>query len=155
MTKIQFKLEHDMSHHNVLEACNEALKKSGTSVLFEVEDAEYDGYDIILLRTYGSNDQKKTKEIDISGSTGVVGSYGPNDYGYIHAAIVRAAKELKIAQELYSQGHYPHSKACEIPMDHPLRTAMEAFAILDKEYAHYANEIPDPDLFSTYRSKPD
>ena len=81
---------------------------------------------------------------------GVEGLYGPNDGGYIHTRLVAAAKELKDAQILYSQGHYAHSNAKIIPNDHPLRVAMEELAKLDKEYAQHANKEPNKELFSTY-----
>jgi len=83
-------------------------------------------------------------------NSGVTGSFGPNDNGYIHRHLVKAAKEIRMVQELYSQGHYAHSNAKIIPQDHPLRLVMEQLAKLDKEYAIYDNSIPNEDLFSTY-----
>jgi hypothetical protein len=80
----------------------------------------------------------------------VTGFHGPNDGGYIHLAIKESAKYLKRAQELFSQGHYPHSNAKEIPKDHPLRVAMEQMSKIDEQYAFYANTKPDPEYFSTY-----
>ena len=80
----------------------------------------------------------------------VSGSFGPNDGGYIHQRLVNSAKEIKKAQELYSQGHYAHSNAKIIPQGHPLRVIMEQLAELDKQYAMYANTTPNKDLFSTY-----
>jgi len=87
----------------------------------------------------------KTKEQD-----GVSGSYGPNDFWYIHNKIVNCAKELKSAQELYSEGHYSHSNAKIISKKHPLRVAMTQLSKLDEMFAMWANTTPDKDLFSTY-----
>ena len=81
---------------------------------------------------------------------GVVGSYGPNDGGYIHARLVAAAKELRLAQELYCQEHYPHGDARVITSGSPFRTAMDALSELDNIYARYANVKPNPELFSTH-----
>jgi hypothetical protein len=81
---------------------------------------------------------------------GVQGSYGINDGGYIHARVCSCAKELKKAQEIFSQGHYAHSNAKVISENHPLRIAMEQLSILDKHYAEFANKLADEDLFSTY-----
>lgn len=81
---------------------------------------------------------------------GVTGWCGPNDGGYIHNCCVNAAKEIQNAQELFSQGHYPHSNAKIIPVDHPLRIIMEQLEILDEKYAFFANKKPDKTLFSTY-----
>ena len=78
------------------------------------------------------------------------GTYGPNDGGYIHEQLVKACIALKRAQELYSQGHYPHSDAKNIPENHALRAAMEQLTLLDQEYAEYANKQPDEHLFNTY-----
>ncbi len=81
---------------------------------------------------------------------GPFGFYGPNDYGYIHKNIVRAAKEIKHSQMLYSQGHYSHSDARVIPQDHHLRIVMDQLAELDKMYCVWANVEPNQELFSTY-----
>ncbi len=82
---------------------------------------------------------------------GVTGKCGPNDGGYIHNCIEKCAIELKKAQELYSQGHYSHSNAKTVPVLHPLRVCMEQLALLDKEYAFFANKKPNKELFSTYK----
>ncbi len=82
--------------------------------------------------------------------TDVSGSFGPNDGAYIHQRLVNSAKEIKKAQEIYSQGHYPHSNAKIIPQTHPLRIIMEQLAELDEQYAIFANTTPNEDLFSTY-----
>lgn len=87
---------------------------------------------------------------DLVGVTGPIGFYGPNDYGYVHNAILKAADALKGAQRLFSQGHYPHSDAKIIDDDDPLRLAMTELAKLDEKYCRYANREPDKDLFSTY-----
>lgn len=92
---------------------------------------------------------KIIEELD-SIKDGQSGHYGPNDYGYIHTIIVECAKNIKRAQELYSQGHYAHSNAKIISNDHPLRKVMEQLAEIDKEYAQFANTKPDTGLFSTY-----
>lgn len=81
---------------------------------------------------------------------GVRGFCGPNDGGYIHDAITKAATHLKAAMELYSQGHYPHSNAKVIPQDHPFRDIMNRLAELDNEYARFANKEPNPEFFSVY-----
>lgn len=78
------------------------------------------------------------------------GKLGPNDGGYIHNSVVAACKSIKAAQELYSQGHYPHSNARLISEKHPMRLIMDELAKLDIEYAFYANKKPDSELFKTY-----
>lgn len=82
--------------------------------------------------------------------SGVKGSFGANDFGYIHQRVVNCANELKKAQELYSQGHYPHSNAKIIPEAHPLRIAMEQLSKLDEMFAMYANKEPNEAQFTTY-----
>ena len=92
----------------------------------------------------------KSNEATPLGGHTVKGSYGHNDGGYILQRVVACAREIKQAQELYSQGHYAHSNARVIPQGHPLRLVMEQLMELDKQYAVYANTAPDEELFSTY-----
>lgn len=86
----------------------------------------------------------------IEGMEGLRGTPGPNDGGYIHQRLMDAAKEIKRAQELYSQGHYDHSDAKIIDKDDPLRLVMDNLAKLDAKYCYYNNLDPNPELFSTY-----
>jgi hypothetical protein len=81
---------------------------------------------------------------------GVEGKRGPNDGNYMHAAICAAAKHIKSAQILYSEGHYRHSVSRVIPPAHPLRTIMTELSLLDNEYCKDANKSPNKELFSTY-----
>jgi hypothetical protein len=75
---------------------------------------------------------------------------GPNDYGYIDQEIRNAARLLRCAAEIYSQGHYPHSNARVVSADHPLRICLQQLSILDQEMASYANCTHNPDLFKVY-----
>ena len=81
---------------------------------------------------------------------GVKGSYGPNDGGYINNAVREAAKQIKRAQELYSQGHYPHSNARLISKDHALSIALFALKVEDEQGCKMANREHDEELFSDY-----
>jgi hypothetical protein len=82
---------------------------------------------------------------------GVIGSYGPNDTGYMVGCVREAAKRLYRATDLYCEGHYAHSNARQIPDDHPIVRAMKCLEEFDKEFAHYANQKHDPDLFRPHQ----
>lgn len=51
---------------------------------------------------------------------GPIGRYGPNDDGYLARGVLDTAKKIKTMQELWSQGHYAHSNARLLPVDHAL-----------------------------------
>jgi hypothetical protein len=77
--------------------------------------------------------------------------YGPNDHGYMVAAVRQAAERLKWASELYCEGHYPHSNAKDMPDDHPIARALKALAEFDKETCHFHNVEHDPILFEPHK----
>jgi hypothetical protein len=79
------------------------------------------------------------------------GSYGPNDYWYINNHVRRAAQDIVYAINLYCEGHYAHSNARDIPLDHPLCIALNALAETDKQTAMYANLEHEPKLFEIYK----
>ncbi len=81
---------------------------------------------------------------------GPIGSYGPNDLGYLNTAIRRAADILVQASELWSEGHYPHSNAKVMPEWHPIARALDELRKTDLETAQYANIKHDPKLFAPY-----
>jgi hypothetical protein len=81
---------------------------------------------------------------------GIKGSCGPNDNGYINVNIRDAAKSLRGASELWSEGHYPHSNAKVMPDDHPIAKALAALAEVDKATAWFANTTHDPELFKPH-----
>lgn len=85
-----------------------------------------------------------------STSLGPKAVFGPNDGGYIWSFALESAKALKEAQKIYSLGHYPHSNARVIPIDHPLRKAMVILSEIDKEFAHFANRKPGGEEFKTF-----
>jgi hypothetical protein len=47
---ITFKIYYDTTSHDILDACNKALKEAGSSFRFVVENAEHDGYDQVFLQ---------------------------------------------------------------------------------------------------------
>lgn len=81
---------------------------------------------------------------------GAVGSYGPNDHGYMVSAVRTAAQRIHDATYLYSEGHYPHSNARIMPADHPLAVALSELAKFDREFCKYANLAHDPKLFTPH-----
>lgn len=83
--------------------------------------------------------------------SGLSGTYGPNDNGYLCLGIREAAKRLVACSELWSEGHYPHSNAKVMSVNHPIATALAALCSLDEEIAVYANEEHDPSLFEPYQ----
>ena len=93
--------------------------------------------------------EKYTPDIDQHKGQG--GSYGSNDMGYMVAAVRLAAEKLQRASWLYSEGHYPHSDARDMPEDHPIAIALRALAAFDKDHCHYYNKEHDPALFEPYK----
>ena len=87
---------------------------------------------------------------DFGKVTGVKGTYGPNDNAYIDNCVRRAAKQLVDASVIYSDGHYAHSNARELPEQHPLRLALNVLADHDKDICEFANAEHDPVLFAPY-----
>ena len=79
------------------------------------------------------------------------GAYGPNDNGYMVNGVREAAKHLKLVTMIYSEGHYPHSNAREVPEDHPIVVALRLLAEFDKDKCQYANVEHDPKLFAPYK----
>lgn len=82
---------------------------------------------------------------------GCTGTVGPNDYGYMVGHVRRAAEHLVRASDLYSEGHYAHSNAREMPMDHPIAVALAALAKFDQEFSQWNNAEHDPELFKPHQ----
>lgn len=81
---------------------------------------------------------------------GPVGYYGPNDTGYMTLSVEAAAKTIKAATRLYSEGHYPHSNARLVPDDHPLAVALHHLGECHKQNCHHGNVEHDPEMFKPY-----
>jgi len=64
--------------------------------------------------------------------------------------IRNVAQSLVKLTVLWSEGHYPHSNAKVMPVDHPLARSLQALAQLDKDICVYANVAHSPELFAPY-----
>ena len=77
--------------------------------------------------------------------SGVLGGYGPNDYGYACLAGRDAAKRISRAVGLLRYG-YGH-KDDPLSSHHPLKRALGELKAFDEEVCSFANLTHDPSLF--------
>ena len=79
------------------------------------------------------------------------GRYEPNDEGFINDHVRDAAASVSKAIHVYCEGHYAHSNAKDIPVDHPLVKIMNHLRALYKDTAEHGNRLHNPSLFKIHK----